>query len=249
VHEARKSFKRIRAALRLARGQLEASVYEREMSSFRDAGRQLSSVRDSEVLIDALDSICVRYPQDLPASGFSNLREMLVAEMRAAEETPGQPTAAHEAVLEELARARRRLPSWKIESDDPEALAGGLERIYRSGRRAVQAAAAQQSDERLHEVRKRSKELWHAAEILHDTAPEQMEPLLSLAHRISDLTGEDHDLAILARRVQESEDRFAGRSEQKRLQRLIARRRRRLQRHALRLGARLYHASPRFSFP
>jgi CYTH domain-containing protein/CHAD domain-containing protein len=249
VHEARKSFKRIRATLRLARSLLQASVYEREMSSFRDAGRQISSVRDSEVLIDTLDSICVRYAQDLPASGFSKLRETLMAELRTAEETSGQTAARHEAVLEELARARRRLPGWQIERDDREALMGGLERIYRSGRRAIRAAAAEQSDERLHEVRKRSKELWHAAEILHDTAPEQMKPLVSLGRRLSDLTGEDHDLAILAKRVRERADCFADRSEQSCLQQLIARRRRKLQRRALRLGARLYHARPGFSSP
>jgi hypothetical protein len=200
-------------------------------------------------LIETLDSICVRYAQDVPASGFSKLRETLTDELRAAEETSGQSIAAHEAVLEELARARRRLPGWQIERDDPEALVGGLERIYRNARHAIKAAAAEQSDERMHEVRKRSKELWHAAEILHDIAPEQMEPLVSLGHRISDLTGEDHDLAILAMRVQERADCFADRSEQKCLQRLIARRRRKLQRHALRLGARLYHASPRVSLP
>jgi CYTH domain-containing protein/CHAD domain-containing protein len=247
VHEARKSFKRIRATLRLARSQLQASVYEREMSSFRDAGRQLSSARDSEVLIDTLDRVCVRYAQDLPASGFSTLREALKAELRAIEETSDQSAAAHEAVLEELARARRRLPGWGIDSDDPDALASGLKRIYRSGRHATKAAAAEQSDERMHEVRKRSKELWHAAEILRDLAPEQMEPLASLARSLSDLTGEDHDLAILAKLVGEREDLFAEHSEQKCLQRLIARRRRKLQRRALRLGARLNQAQPRLS--
>ncbi|MGA2453146.1 MAG: CHAD domain-containing protein [Solirubrobacteraceae bacterium] len=245
VHEARKSFKRIRAALRLARGQLQPSVYEHELASFRDAGQQLSSARDSEVLIDTLDSLCVLYAQHLPASGFSTLRETLVGELQAAGGGPGRTTTADEAVLQELARARQRLPGWRFEHDEVEALDSGFQRIYRNGRRAVRAAAAEPSDERLHEVRKRSKELWHAAEILGEVAPQRMEPLILLAHRISDLTGDDHDLAILAQRVRERADCFADRAEQSALQRLIARRRRQLQRRALRLGARLYELEHR----
>jgi CYTH domain-containing protein/CHAD domain-containing protein len=245
VHEARKSFKRIRATLRLARDQLQPDVYEREIASFRDAGRRLSSARDSQVLLETLDSVCERYAKDLTASGFSATREMLVAELRAAEGRYGQNAEAAEAVLKDLCLARRRLPEWRFQHDDIAALASGFERIYRNGRRAVRAAAADQSDEHLHEVRKRTKELWHSAEILNPVAPEQTEKLILLAHRLSDLVGDDHDLAVLAEHIRQRGDRCADGTEQSSLQMLIARRRRKLQRRALRLGARLYRSRPR----
>src|SRR5918999_5846076 len=42
VHEARKSFKRLRTTVRLARDELGDEVYRRENPAFRDAGRRLA---------------------------------------------------------------------------------------------------------------------------------------------------------------------------------------------------------------
>ncbi len=129
VHEARKSFKRVRAVVKLARDQLQRDVYEREIARFRDAGRRLSSARNSQVLIETLDSIRKRSAQDLPATGFSALRETLVAELRTAEGVSGESAEATTEVLKKLQLARQRLPEWRLQNCDIKALASGLERI------------------------------------------------------------------------------------------------------------------------
>ena len=245
VHEARKSFKRVRALLKLARDELPRDVYEREVERFREAGRRLSGARDSQVLLQTLDGICERFVQDVPASNFSTLRETLASELRAAEQSSGEGAEATEAVLKDLSLARRSLPEWRCRHSRVEALVGGLERIYRRGRRALDTAAADPGDEHFHEVRKRTKELWHAAEILSAAAPKQMAKLARRAHRLSELVGDDHDLAVLAARVRERDDLFVDAAEQASLQTLIARRRSKLQRQALSLGARVYGSKAR----
>jgi CYTH domain-containing protein/CHAD domain-containing protein len=244
VHEVRKSFKRIRATLKLARDELPPDVYEREIAAFRDAGRQLSGARDAQVLIETLDDLCERYAQEVPPCGFSGMRDLLVAELAVAE-SAARNADATDALLADLSLARRRLARWRFEHEDPAALAGGFERIYRGGQRALRAAGADPSDERLHEVRKRTKELWHAAEILSHVAPAQTAKLIRLAHPLSDVVGEDHDLAVLAARVRGRPDCFAEAAEQRGLQMLIARRRKKRQRRAGRLGARLYRPRAR----
>ena len=142
VHEARKSFKRLRATLKLARDELPRDLYDRELAGFREGARALSGARDSEVLIETFDEVCKRFAHDLPASGFSALRETLVAELRAAESRTGPQDEATATVLEGLALARGRLPEWRVRHGEIEALASGFERIYRRGRRALRAAAA-----------------------------------------------------------------------------------------------------------
>jgi hypothetical protein len=62
VHEARKSFKRLRATVRLARDELGDDVYRRENTAFRDAGRRLVGTRDSQVLLETLEALSERYP-------------------------------------------------------------------------------------------------------------------------------------------------------------------------------------------
>ena len=51
--------------------------------------------------------------------------------------------------------------------------------------------------EALHELRKRAKDLWHAAQVVRPIAPKRMKKLARRAHRLSDLAGEDNDLAVL----------------------------------------------------
>src|ERR1700683_1806158 len=57
VHEVRKHFKRIRAVLRLVRGELGEQIYHRENICFRDAGRPLTEIRDARVLLETLEQL------------------------------------------------------------------------------------------------------------------------------------------------------------------------------------------------
>jgi hypothetical protein len=71
--------------------------------------------------------------------------------------------------------------------------------------------------------------------------PERMEGVGKRARRVSDLLGEDHDLAVLTERIQEAP---LGRDDVKLLRRLIGRRREKLQAEAHRVARRLYRRKP-----
>src|SRR4051812_11943848 len=77
VHEARKSFKRSRATLRLARDDLGPEAFSRENRRYRDLGRDLAGARDADVLLATLDDIATRSGRE---GAFAGLRERLVAE-------------------------------------------------------------------------------------------------------------------------------------------------------------------------
>jgi CYTH domain-containing protein/CHAD domain-containing protein len=245
VHEARKSFKRVRAALRLARDELGEDVYRREAAAFRDAGRSLSTTRDRQVLVATLDALCTRYTDELPPSRFARLRAALEADLRAAQRGSSENGRAAAAVIGQLEAARERIAGWRFEHEELAAIAPAFERVYRRGRRAVRAARAEPSDERFHELRKTSQDLWHAAQILESAARQEMKPLIAQAHRLSDFVGDDHDLAVLAGRARGCRDCFDDEAERGCLEALIARRRRKLGRRALSLGTRIYHRRPK----
>jgi len=59
VHEARKDMKKIRALLRLARGELGRQTYDRENACFRDAARELAGQREADVMRETLDRSCL----------------------------------------------------------------------------------------------------------------------------------------------------------------------------------------------
>lgn len=150
--------------------------------------------------------------------------------------------------VDELEAARTRTARWTAETDGFTALEPGLRRIYRSGRNAMNAAGKEPSTENLHQWRKRVKDLWHAEQILRPAAPKKMKKLAKRTHELSDLLGDDHDLAELRNYAAAHRQCFDDRGTQPALMAVIERHRNDLQRRALSLGAKLYRRSPkRFS--
>src|SRR5919106_6845001 len=243
VHETRKSLKRLRATVRLARDELGDEAYRRENLAFRDAGRRLGGARDSQVLLETLDALTDRYPDEAPPERFARFKRTLVGQHGAAQRRLYEGAAVAE-VVGELRRARENVAEWQLEREGLDALAPGFKRIYRRGRRAYRTARQEPTIENLHELRKRAKHLWYAAQIVRGTAPKKMKRIARRAHELSNLTGEDHDLALLAEQANERRDRFPDATAAGELTALVERRRDELQRGALELARRLFRNKP-----
>jgi CHAD domain-containing protein len=245
VHETRKRLKRLRASLRVARCAMGDDTYRRENAAFRDLGKRLSAPRDARVLIETLDALGERFGDELPSDQTAALRKRLEQSHKRAVANLRRDRATVEAVRTGLEEARVRSASWKYDSEGFEALGPGLQRLYRRGRRSMRAAAAEPSDEHLHEWRKRAKDHWHALQILRPAAPKRMQARAKRAHELSDLLGDDHDLAVLREHV--AKTAFPAEEEATRtaLLSVIDRRRRSLQRAAFKLGRQVYASRPK----
>jgi CHAD domain-containing protein len=231
VHAARKDLKKLRALLRLARGELGESAFARANTCFRDAGRELAAARDSDVMLDTLKAL------DLPAGLGWDLRKAIQAH-RARNGGGGRHTAAA-GVVSMLREARRRVDDWPLEDDSFRALRDGLESTYRRGRRDFKAVQANASVEALHEWRKRVKDLWYHHSLLCALWPPVMEAVGDEAHQLADRLGDDHDLAVLADWIREHTDAGPEFFD------AVDRRRAELQAEAITLGARLYADKPK----
>jgi CYTH domain-containing protein/CHAD domain-containing protein len=243
IHAARKALKRLRTTLRLARDELGDDVYRRENTIMRDAGRRLSGARDSQVVVETLDGLVERHGDELAAGCFDALRETLREEHEAAQARMREDTGAVSDVVGELRAARDRTADWPLGDQAVDGLASGFHRIYRRGRKALAVADEGPGTESLHELRKRVKDLWYASQIVRPAAPKKTRKLAGRAHDLSDLIGEDHDLAVLLataedRREAVTDDELATLAE------LIGRRRAELQRRALKAARRLYRRKP-----
>jgi CHAD domain-containing protein len=282
VHEARKALKRLRALLRLVRDDLGEQTYERESALLRDAGARLARARDAEILLATLDGLIAAHPKRLGGRrGVQRLRTRLQRERDGAAELALADSATHTGVIDDLRALRVRVSTWELA--DPggiEAIEPALERLYGQGRkrmrRAARTSGARASARRLHEWRKRVKDLRYAAEMLQrEDGPDtrgrakkstvgkrrkraqasaaQARYIGKLARRADDLgelLGAEHDLAVLAERVREEAKATRasgapGPGTRKQLLKLIAKRRRKLRKRALRDGGRIYGRSPK----
>jgi CHAD domain-containing protein len=242
VHETRKSLKRLRTTVRLARDELGDDVYRQENVSFRDAGRRLAGARDNQVLLETLAAVTDR--DGAARDSYTPFRRTLSAQHAAAQKNLQQGEAVGD-VLSELREARARVPEWPLGRQGLDALVQGFKRLYRRGRRAYRKAREDPSSENLHELRKRVKDLWYAAQIVRRGARKRMKRTAQKARRLSDLIGQEHDLAQLAEQAAKRRDRFDDDAAAADLAERIERRRAKLRSEALELGSRLYRRKPR----
>jgi CHAD domain-containing protein len=238
VHETRKAIKRMRALARLLRYELGEQEFKRVNDSLRLAGRRLAGARDAEVRLATLEQLRVRHPSALGRDGIERLRRQLELERERAD----KPSCSQE-VVEDIADMRRQLARWNLVAPDLQALAPGLKRIYREGRRryAYVERHHARDPEYLHDWRKRVKALYHALDMLGGSSTKGARRATRRANRIGDLLGEEHDLWMLCAYVERHADIFAGDdASREELLTLSERRRKRLRKRALKLGGKLY---------
>jgi CHAD domain-containing protein len=230
--------------VRLARYELGDDVYQGENAAFREAGRRLAGARDSQVLLETLDAVTDRYPDVMPPARVRRFERTVVGQHGAAQRRLREGAAVAE-VLSELREASARVRDWPLEQDGIGGLAPGFKRVYRRARRAYRTARREPSTENLHELRKRTKDLWYAAQIVRCASPKKMKRIARCAHELSNLIGEDHDLAMLGQRAGERRARFADEAAAGELAKLVERRRDELRREAMDIARRLFRKKPR----
>jgi CHAD domain-containing protein len=207
IHEARKCGKRLRALLRLARAGIGDEIYRRENAAIRDAARQASGLRDAEALLETYARLQTRFADEVDWRRLAGVRRTLVARR---EQLAGDGTLPQrvEAFGEELRAVRDRLRSWPLADLRFDDLAPGFERAYRRGRKAMRAIAADPSDERFHEWRKRTKDHRYHLELLRDLWPAQVKARRTEVRTLGDLLGDEHDLSVLRATLAAEDARF-----------------------------------------
>ncbi len=239
VHAIRKDLKRARAALQLLRPRLPPMDYELQKHCIKDLAHALAGARDAKVAADTLDQVLV--PAKSKDTGHvHNLRRRLHDErdLRASTDLTS-PRRRLLRASKRIARADLRVSASILSSE--------MRKSYRRTRRAMESARKRPTAARLHRLRRRVTRLKHQLEMLR-IAPRLQRRL----QRISDLLGADHDLWLLrqAMRTGDSPGRKDTKSaDYRRLAQSIRRRRKDIQKRALRLSATTFEASNRIDRP
>jgi CHAD domain-containing protein len=228
VHDARKSIKKTRSLVRLVAPSLPGKARRTENSALRDAGQLLSGTRDADVLQATLDDLAARDVGRVSQGSVALARDVLARRAEkgtGAGADDGGPAAAAAGALEAV---RSRVDHWPLDDVDAAALREGAVEAYRRGRAATRAVRREPLVEALHGWRKRVKDLWYHQRLLRGLWPAVLKAHAAETKRLSELLGDDHDLAMLADALGDDAE----------LGPLIAERRAELQADALALGAR-----------
>ena len=158
--QARKDMKKLRALLRLVRGELGDEVYRSESAAFRDAGRELAGLRDADVMLATLESL------GLPPEDVGPLRQGLEAhKFRTAAGGRAQAAEARHRDAHRRTRPRGRLAARDRRL---RGLRGRATAHLPPGPARLRTARKDPTAENLHEWRKRVKDLWYHLALLEE---------------------------------------------------------------------------------
>jgi CHAD domain-containing protein len=235
VHNARRRLKRIRSILKILRPALR-SRYAAYQSEVRSVARRLAVHRDADVLHATAT--------DLRAAAGPGERPFI-------ERVLGSLDEGARYWRKRIAPAPVLLAFSELEADAedlPGPRNGGrlykaaVERAYRRGHRSMQRAWKTQNAADLHRWRKDAKDLWHLLEIAERRLPRKIARHAARLDTLAEILGLDHDYWITSEHMRSIA--AEGASEET-AHLLVAARRKRLQKDALRRGRKLYRRRPK----
>lgn len=196
VHDARRLLKTLRALLRMIRPGIGEACYQRENSCLREAARLLAPLRDAWVRLALTETLqresCE--PAVHRALGFASQFLRQEYEETRLDHPPEQIFLQVRQLLEST---RKRLPDWPWPEDSADDWSRGCQTTFEKGRSRFQNLLGHPSTFNVHELRKRCKDLRYQLEFLALLKQNSSRPRIRLLHKLTDVLGEHHDLAIL----------------------------------------------------
>jgi CHAD domain-containing protein len=194
VHECRKSLKRLRALVRLAASALGNDKARKRTNALGEIAQLLAGRRDQVVMRDTLQKLLAETGPD-GARTLAPLNAHLAKSFGDAQQ-PLDPGCAAKARLM-LLREAKKFSRARIRKRGFVALEGGLEKSYRHARKALKIAYSEPADETFHTLRKSVQWHWRQMSLLARSWPEEFAVRVTAARELSQILGDDHDLALL----------------------------------------------------
>ena len=241
VHDARKRCKEVRALARMVRPSI-GNEFDDFNAMVREAAQLLAPFRDAHALLATLDDL----RSVTESNGEPDLGRVRAAQSAAAERATRdvhEGDASIRAARKLLVASRKQVQRWKV-GNGFATLAEGIEDTYRRGRRTLDRARRQTTDEHVHEWRKAVKNLWYQSRLLERAAPSALEPLIATLEDLGEALGDDHDLAVLIEHLANDPHRFGGTLHAMQAIDVARAQQTDLRRRAFRLGASVYAEKP-----
>jgi len=243
IHEARKSIKKVRAALKLVRREL-GSTYHQENSRLRDAAHMLSVLRDAGAMITTFDAVRDHDKKHAKGRSEKNMRRILVTR-KAQVEREHNLEQLLPRVSESVADARDLSSGWPPRRGGFTAMEKDFEKTFRDGRKAMAKLQKDRRPELFHELRKRVKDHWYHVRLLENLWDEMMIGYEKTLKDLESRLGDDHNLVLLHDLVAAEPERYGKPSDIRSLYDKIASYQKEVRREALDLAKRIYSERPR----
>ncbi|MBN1180924.1 MAG: CHAD domain-containing protein [Bacteroidales bacterium] len=203
IHEIRKYFKKLRALTRLVKNAFGPQTYEQENYHYRNLGRLISPLRDGAIFIEVWDKLLNDTShKSLVKPIYEGIKESLTDAMNLKIDQFLIKEDPLSLIRRGLISAKERLISTPGFAPTLTILKQGLTDTFQTGKTAMQNAINDPNIENLHEWRKQVKYLMYQLDTIQKIAKGIPDQLYTDFDVLSDLLGDDHDYAELAKELE-----------------------------------------------
>ena len=205
-------------------------------------GKGLAAARDAQALLDAVNKLEQNTEPGDGEGPIQSVRGWLQKRRRAAEQNLELNTASE--ALRRLLELRPAFAGLAVYPDDFSPLAKGLESAYRATRKDFKSAFNAGDAEELHEWRKGVQHHWRHMQFLSPCWPSELSARADASRSLSQLLGDDHDIAMLCRLVSTPTMTFGSPEETRAFMKRCRKRHKALRKEAKIKGQRLFVEKP-----
>ncbi|GAB4048880.1 CHAD domain-containing protein [Spirosoma litoris] len=202
IHDIRKRIKKSRALIRLVRSELNKKDFQRENTYYRTIGQQLSSIRETTVMVKTLDRLRETQPDSMSPQLFTALHISLLHQQDQATGTFFEDLAQPKQLTKAFEQASQRFDGLSKCHNGFKAIAPNLKAIYRKTRKSLKVAVQAPTLNQLHELRKNVKTIWYFTRLLQPSWPGPFKAYAREFGRLGELLGNDHDFGLLAQMIE-----------------------------------------------
>lgn len=242
IHAARKRFKRLRNLYRLVASS-DKTFRRIENARLRDAGRDLSRIRDATALIETVEHLASHAVTDDEAETLAATREVLALrrdEIAAAEGDLETKVSHAIAACREAILALDDLTLPSKPGHAAKLIAKGWRKGLEDAREAFVTCKGEGHGETYHDLRKAAQAYWMNLSLLHDLWPSAFDAKQGYAKKLVDVLGHEHDLTVLTTLLDHEPELFGDGKGQSFLLAIIIRRQMELRREALALAEQVF---------
>ncbi len=244
VHEFRKHLKKLRAALCLAADEAGKNRHEKADRWVRDVAKIVSGLRDAHVRLQTIVQLHEHFHAKEFGQVFRRIEDLLALEV----ESFSAATSGWEGqVVPNLRILDKQIARWHLQEINWKQVCSAVATSYRRGQKKLAEALKDPNADNFHRWRKEVKDLWYQLRLLAPLNRVVFEEIAADAKTLGGLLGKQHDFSFLLSRLDKDRDNRALAPARARLEKLIRKQCKSLQRDAAELGRRFY-AEPAKAF-
>jgi CHAD domain-containing protein len=246
IHEIRRLLKKMRAFLRFIKPSFTSDEFKMLNMYLGKINKTLSGIRESRVNLQIFEKIMPKMEGNIMNGTLQLIHQHLSFQCQQNEENEHKLEEIIEDVRLNMDEFSNVIHTTKIKNSDIKEIIDGMVAVYRTGKKLLKQSVKTDDTEIVHNWRKYVKHLQFELQFIQHYLPDYYIEHINVLQQISNLLGEEHDLAVMLDYMNNSLKIDLTEQELHQINLITDKRRNKVKKKAFRLGHTIFDTDSRY---